>query len=86
MTLTVDLEPDEEARLREQAAAAQTDVLAFVRQAILEKIGQPSLTDALKPIREAIRDTDLTPDEIDTLVDRGVDELRRERRPRATPP
>jgi hypothetical protein len=42
VTLEISLAPDEEARLRARAAAAQKDVSAYAREAVLEKLDRPT--------------------------------------------
>src|SRR6476661_5360859 len=55
MTLEITLAPDEEARLRERAAALGLDIQAFAREALIEKIDRPSFAQLLAPIHEATR-------------------------------
>lgn len=80
MTLTIELSPDEEAKLRARAAAAQKDVRALARDAILHMIDTPSLSEILAPVHDATRRSGMTEAEVDELIDRARDEYRTGRR------
>lgn len=80
MTLEITLAPDEEARLRERAAAAGVDVQAYAREAVIEKIDRPSLGVLLAPIHAETRRLGTSADEIDAMLDQARDEVRRDRR------
>ncbi len=71
MTLEIRFAPDEEARLRDRAAADGKDVLTFVREAVIEKLDRPTLAAVLAPVHEATRRSGLTIDEIDAMADRA---------------
>ena len=55
MTLEIILAADEEARLRERAAAAGLDIQTFAREALIEKIDRPTFAELLAPVHEATR-------------------------------
>jgi hypothetical protein len=79
MTLQIALTADEEAKLRERAAALGQDVLTFVRQAALEKAERPTLSDLLAPIHEDTRRRAITVEEVDEAVEQARREYHRER-------
>ena len=74
MTLEITLAPDEEARLRERAAAAGLDVQTFARAALIEKIDRPTFAELLAPVHDATRRSGLTVDEIDAMAERAREE------------
>lgn len=71
MTLEITLAPDEEARLRERAAAVGQDVRDFARAALVEKLETPTFAELLAPIHEATRKSGLTVEEIDAVLDQA---------------
>lgn len=78
MTLTIDFAPDEEARLRQEAAKAGKDLGTFLHDIALEVIDRPSLAQILAPIHEATLRSGVGVDEIDAMADRAVAEVRNE--------
>ncbi len=76
MSVVIEFEPEEEARLRERATAIGTDVRTFVRQAALEKADLPSLADLLAPIHAATEMSGISVDDIDAMADRARREAR----------
>ena len=81
MTLEIPLAPEEEARLRERAAAAGMDVRAFARETLIEKLDRPrSFAELLAPVREATHRSGLTEEEIDAMADRAREEYWAERK------
>jgi molecular chaperone DnaK (HSP70) len=80
MTLIIDFAPDEEARLRERAAAAGKDLTVFIREAALEKAERPTLAELLAPIHAATATAGASTEEIDAMADRARSEVRAERR------
>ena len=85
MTLEITLAPDEEARLRERAAAAGVDVQTFAREALIEKIDRPTFAELLAPVHEATRRSGTTVDEIDAMADRAREEYWADRRAQQPP-
>lgn len=76
MTLQIDLSPElGGAKLRERAAAAGKDAVAFAREAVEEKLrGRETLSEILGPIRKDFRDV---PDaELDTRIQKAIAEAR----------
>jgi molecular chaperone DnaK (HSP70) len=82
MTFEIILAPEEEAQLRERAAAAHLDVPTFVRAAVLEKLHRPTFEELLAPIHAATQKAGLTEADIDELVERGREEYWREKQSR----
>ncbi|MCK6484545.1 MAG: hypothetical protein L6R00_10480 [Phycisphaerae bacterium] len=83
MTLEVSLSPDTEAKLRERAAASGKDVVAYVVEAVEEKLRTPaSLAELLAPIHAATRQSGMSEDEIDTLIEETRDEVHAEKQGR----
>jgi hypothetical protein len=80
MTLEIRLAPDEEARLRDRAAAAGQDVQTFVREAVFEKLDRPTFAELLAPLHEAVRQSGMGPDQMDALADQAREEYWAERR------
>ena len=76
MTLSINLKPEEEARLRERAAADGKDLQTFVREAALEKADRPSLAELLAPIHRATEAANVSIEEIDAMADRARREVR----------
>lgn len=85
MTLEIPLAPEEEARLRERAAAAGQDVQTFIREALLEKLDRPGFAELFAPVHEAIRRRGMMVDDIDALADRAREEYWAEKLPRPAP-
>jgi hypothetical protein len=88
MTLQIPLAPDEEARLRERAAAAGKDVQTFAREVLIETIDRPTLAELLAPVHAETRRLGTPVEEVDAMLDRARDEARRDRKagqPPATP-
>lgn len=77
MTLEITLAPDEEARLRERAAALGLDIQTFAREALIEKIDRPTFAQRLAPIHEATRRSGMTEDGIDAMIERAREEATR---------
>ena len=86
MTVEIRLAPDEEARLRDRAAADGKDVHTFVREAVFEKLDRPTFAELLAPVHEATRRSGLSLDEIDAMADRARAEHWRDRAQRTPSP
>jgi hypothetical protein len=80
MTFMIDFAPDEEARLRERAAAAGKDLTAFIREAAMEKADRPTLAELLAPVHAATASAGASVAEIDAMADRARGEVRAQRR------
>ena len=83
MTVQITFGADEEAKLREKAAAVGMDVESYVRLAALEGIGGTQTFDELlAPVREAVRQRGVTEEQLDEMIERGRVEVWRERQKR----
>jgi hypothetical protein len=80
MTLMIDFAPEEEARLRERAAAAGKELTIFIREAALEKADRPTLAELLTPVHAATASAGASIEEIDAMADRARGEARVQRR------
>jgi hypothetical protein len=80
MTIEIPLLPEEEARLRTRAAAAQKELLTFVREAVLEKLDRPSLDELLAPVQQDVQDSGVTESELDAAIEQARDEVWNERK------
>lgn len=80
MTVHITFAADEEAKLREKAAAVGMDVESYIRLAALEGIGSTQTFDEmLAPIRNAVRQRGVTEDQLDEMIERARNEAWRER-------
>ena len=79
MTLTIDLAPDEEALFRQRAAEVGKDIGTFVHDVAVEAIRRPTLAQVLAPIHAANAKAGLSVEEIESMADRAVEEVRSER-------
>jgi hypothetical protein len=84
MTLTIDLPADTERKLLARAAATGKDVATLIREAVEEKLRTPlpAFGEVLAPVHEDFRQSGMTEPELDTLLERTLTEVRRERRER----
>jgi len=82
VTLRIDLAPDEEALLRQRAAEVGKDLGTFVHDAMLYATSRPSLSELLAPIHDATEKAGISLEEIDSMADRALAEVRAERRSR----
>jgi predicted DNA-binding protein len=80
MTLEIRLAPDEEARLRDRAAAAGQDVQTFIREAVFEKLDRPTFAELLAPVHEEVRRSGMGTDQVDALADQAREEYWADRR------
>jgi hypothetical protein len=79
MTLEIELSPELEAKLRERAAAAGKDIVAFAREAVEEKIrGRESVAEILGPIRRDFRD--VPEEELVIRIQKALSEARNQGR------
>lgn len=84
MTLTIDLPIETERKLLARAAASGKDVATLVREAVEETLRTPlpTFTEILAPVHEDFRRSGLTGEELDTLLEGTLAEVRKERRER----
>jgi hypothetical protein len=85
MTVTIDLSPDEERRLRERVAQLGQELTAYLRWLIRENLEVPSpvkgrpFAEILTSVHEDFRKSGMTEGELDTLLEEALDESRAER-------
>lgn len=76
MTVMIDLPPDLEKTVRQEAARNGQDVTAFVVQAIREKIAKArSFDDVCAPLAQAVAATGMSDDEFDRFFEEARDEV-----------
>jgi len=82
MSITIELPPETEQKLRHRAAASGRDVLAFVVDTLEEKLRSPpeSFEEILAPIHEEFRESGMTESELDEFLQQEIEAVRKERR------
>jgi hypothetical protein len=86
MTINITLAPEEERKLAELARASGKNLAAHVHDVVIaylngaDQIGTKSFEEILAPIWEGWRQSGMTDDEVDDLVERELQEARSERR------
>lgn len=85
MTLQIPLAPEEEARLRQRAAAVGKDVETFAREALIETIDRPTLAELLAPIHAETRRLGTSVQEVDAMLDAAREAEREQRRAGRSP-
>lgn len=82
MSITIELPPETEQKLRHRAAAAGRDISAFVLETLEEKLRSPpaSFKEILAPIHQEFRDSGMTESELDELLGQEIEAVRQERR------
>jgi predicted transcriptional regulator len=80
MALTLDLPPELEQTLRQQAARSNQDVTAFVLQAVQEKIARgQTFDDICAPFAAAVAATGMTDEEFDRFFEEAREEVWQEK-------
>ena len=82
MTITIDLPPATEDRLRAQAAATGKDICTFVVEAVNARLSLAEMTlrTILNPVHEEFRKSGMTEPELDELLEDALSESRAERK------
>jgi hypothetical protein len=82
MTITIDFSPETERQLLARAAATGKDVNTLVREAVEEKLRTPlpRFQQILAPVHEDFRRSGMSEEELDTLLEESLKEVRQERR------
>ncbi len=76
MTLTIDLPPDLEKTVRQQAAKAGQDVNAFILQAVNEKLAKArTFDDICAPFANAVAATKISDEEFDRFFEEVREEV-----------
>jgi hypothetical protein len=86
MTITIDLNPEEERRLSERAARHGEDVGSFIHRLIAREIQTPATTldQVLAPVRQQFEESGMTDEELATLVEEVREEIWREKHGRSS--
>jgi hypothetical protein len=80
MTVTIDLPPELEQVLRQQAARKNQDVTTFVLQAVQEKIARSQTFDEIcAPFAEAVAASGISDEEFDRLIEEAREEVWKEK-------
>jgi predicted transcriptional regulator len=80
MTVTIDLPPELEQILRQQAARKNQDVTTFVLQAVQEKIARGQTFDEIcAPFAAAVTASGISDEEFDRLVEEAREEVWQEK-------
>jgi predicted transcriptional regulator len=80
MTLTIDLPPDLEKTVRQQAAKSGQDVNAFVVQAVHEKLAKARTFDEIcDPFAQAVAASGISDDELDRFFEEVREEVWQEK-------
>jgi hypothetical protein len=84
MSITINLNPEEERQLSERAARNGEDVANFVRGLIAREIQTPetSLDEVLAPVRRQFEESGMTDAELATLVEEVREDIWQEERGR----
>jgi hypothetical protein len=88
MTLTIQLAPTTEQRLRERAASAGQTVEGFVQQLLEREVRTdngtptpcPGIAAILRPVQEGFEQSGMTEEELTEFLTEVRDEVRREKR------
>jgi predicted transcriptional regulator len=84
MTVTIDLPPELEEALRQQAVQTGQDVQVFVLQAVKEKIARALTFDEVcAPFARAVEATGMTDEEFDRFFEEVREEVWQEKRDQA---
>ena len=82
MTITVNLPPATIEQLEAEAAATGKDVEKLVREAVQTKLARRKQTfaEVLKPIHDAVDESGMSEEEVQTLLDKELKTVRKDRR------
>jgi len=82
MTLTINLSPAMLEQLKAEAEATGKDVETVVRDALDARLARRKQTfaEVLKPIHDAVKESGLSEEEVNGLIDEAVKQVRAERR------
>ena len=82
MTITVNLPPATIEQLEAEAAATGKDVEKLVREAVQTKLARRKQTfaEVLKPIHDAVDESGMSEEDVQTLLDKELKAVRKDRR------
>jgi hypothetical protein len=76
MTVTISLDPDEQKRLADRAAAAGTGVTEYVRELVKKDIHAPlSIAQAAEPLARAFNSSGVSEEEFDAFIEQARREV-----------
>ena len=79
MVLTVPINPETEARLREQARVAGKEITAYVSQLVEQAAAKPSLDELLAPLRQQFADSGVSDEQLIEQITAAQQAYRAER-------
>jgi hypothetical protein len=80
MDITINIRPEIQEKLRQRAMDSGRDVTEYLEKLIEKDLSAPvSLRDLYAPVREQIKESGISEDELDTLLEEARDEAYRER-------
>jgi hypothetical protein len=79
MSVTIEIDPKTEARLRRQAEAAGTDFNAYISRLVEDAASRRSLDEILAPLRQEFAASGMSEDELVDLITTTRDAYRREK-------
>lgn len=80
MTLSINVSPEAESKLRERAAAAGQPVSEYAGHLVEQAVSSPSFDEILAPVRAEFAASGMTEDELGDLLEAAKHEMRRSRR------
>lgn len=78
MAITLDLPPDLERKVQDQARASGQDAGQYIQRVLERTLSTPSLDEVLAPFRAEVERSGITDDELDELVEKARDNRFRE--------
>ena len=82
MTLTLNLDDEDQRRLAEKAKSAGIDVQTYVECIVRAAASRAPTDQVLQPVRDAFRESGMTEDELGELLEKAKHEMRAERKSR----
>lgn len=84
MDITINIRPEIQERLQQRATDTGRDVREYLEKLIEKDLSEPmSLRDLYAPVRQQIKDSGTSEDELDALLEEARDEAFRERQTKA---
>jgi hypothetical protein len=80
MSTTITIPTELEKRIAGRAATEGKDVTQFDIEVLERAVGRPSLRELFADIREQVRASDVSDQELDTRIETAVKEVRKQRR------
>lgn len=80
MVLSIEIDPETEARLRAQASAAGKDVDAYVAELVQRAAAQSSVDEMLAPLRRQFAESGTSEQELTAQIQAAVDAYRAEKK------